>query len=135
METGVHHSLHSNCPHQITYAKFNLKIRYPSPYEREIWHYQKLNTDQIRKAIEQFSWDRLFRNRVINEMVFLFNRTIKNILSNYILHEIIICDDRDRPWINKRIKELINEKNDTSQCYVYGNKIPKLFDKAEYLEN
>ena len=135
METGVHHSLQSNCPHQITYAKFNLKIHYPSPYEREIWHYQKVNTDQIGKAIEQFSWDRLFRNLVINEMVFLFNRTIKNILSNYIPHEIIICDDRDRPWINKRIKELINEKNDTSQCYLHSNKIPKLFDKAEYLEN
>ena len=36
MESGVHPSLHSNCPHQITYAKFNLKIHYPSPYQREI---------------------------------------------------------------------------------------------------
>ena len=29
MEFGVHPSLHSNCHHQITYAKFNLKIHYP----------------------------------------------------------------------------------------------------------
>ena len=54
MESGVHLSLHSNCQHQITYAKFNLKILYPLPYECEIWHYQKTNTDQIRTAIKQF---------------------------------------------------------------------------------
>ena len=46
MESGVYPSLHSNCHHQITYAKFNLKIYYPPPYEREIWHYQKANIDQ-----------------------------------------------------------------------------------------
>ena len=59
-------------------------------------------------------------------MVFLFNRTIKNILSNYIPHEIIICDQVSR-WINNRIKELINEKNDTFQCYVHSNRDSKLF--------
>ena len=68
-------------------------------------------------------------------MVFLFNRTIKNILSNYIPHEIIICDDRDPPWINNKVKELINEKNDTFQCYLHSNKDPKLFNKVEYLQN
>ena len=135
MESGVHHSLHSNCHHQITYAKFNLKIHYPPLYEREIWHYQKANTDQIRKVIEQFSWSRSFKNLNINEMGFLCNRTIKDILSNYIPHEIIICDYRDPPLINKRIRELINEKNDTSQCYIHTNKDPKLFNKVEYLQN
>ena len=51
MESGVHSSLHPNCHHQITYAKFNLKIHYPPPYEREIWHYGKANVDHTRKAI------------------------------------------------------------------------------------
>ena len=92
MESGVHLSFYSNCHHQITYTKFNLKIHYPPPCERETCHYQKANTDQIRKAIEQFSSDRSFKNLDVNEMVFSFNRTIKNILSNYIPHEIIICD-------------------------------------------
>ena len=114
---------------------YNLKIHYPPPYAREIWHYQKANTDQIRKAIERLSWDRSFKNLDVNEMVFLFNRTIKNILSNYIPHEIIICDDRDPPWINNKVKELINEKNDTFQCYLHSNKDPKLFNKVEYLQN
>ena len=114
---------------------YNLKIHYPPPYAREIWHYQKANTDQIRKAIERLSWDRSFKNLDVNEMVFLFNRTIKNILSNYIPHEIIICDDRDPPWINNRVKELINEKSDTFQCYLHRNRDPNLFNKVEYLSS
>ena len=47
MESGVYSSLHPNCSHQITYAKFNLKTYYPAPYEREIWHYEKANVDQF----------------------------------------------------------------------------------------
>ena len=68
-------------------------------------------------------------------MVFSFIRTIKNILSNYISHEIIVCDDRDPPWINSRVKELINEENDTFQCYLHSNTDSKLFNEVEYLQN
>ena len=71
----------------------------------------------------------------VNETVFWFNRTIKNILSNFIPHKIIICDDQDPSCINNRVKELINKKNDTLQCYLYSNKDPKLFNKVEYLQN
>ena len=35
-DSCVHPSLHSNCHHQIVYAKFNFKIIYPPPYERHI---------------------------------------------------------------------------------------------------
>ena len=51
MESGVHSSLHQNCYHQIIYAKINLKVFYPPPYELEIWHYQGANVDQIQQAI------------------------------------------------------------------------------------
>ena len=119
MGSGVHPSLHSNCHHQITYANFNLKIHYPPPYEQEIWHYQNANTDQIRKTIEQFSWDWSFKNLDVN---FIVNPT----------------------WINNKVKELINEKNDTFQYYLNkdkdnndsnkdSNKDPKLFNQVEYL--
>ena len=41
----------------------------------------------------------------------LFNKTIKNIIPNNISHETVTCDDRDPPWINKDITELIDDKN------------------------
>ena len=43
-DSGVHASLHPNCPHQIIYAKLNLKIEYPQLYERLVWDYNKTNT-------------------------------------------------------------------------------------------
>ena len=54
IESVFHPSLHSNCYHQIIFAKFNLDIVYLPPYEREIWHYQKANIDLIRRAINSF---------------------------------------------------------------------------------
>ena len=52
-----------------------------------------------------------FTNIDVNKKVNLFNKTIKNIKPNSVLHETITHDDRDPPWINKDIKELIHEKN------------------------
>ena len=111
MESGVHSSLQPNCYHQITYAKFNLKIYFPPPYEREIWHYEKANVDHIRRSIDKFSWERCFANTNVNNKVHRFNKTIKNIMSNHIPHKTIICNDRDPSWINKDIKQLIFDKN------------------------
>ena len=104
MESGVHSSLHPNCHHQIVFAKINLKICYPPPYEREIWHYEKANADLICRSIDQFPWDNRFSNLDVNQKVHLFNQTIKNILCNFIPHETVTCDDRDPPWINSKIK-------------------------------
>ena len=54
IESGIYLSLHASCHHQITFAKFNLDIAYQPPYERENWHYQKVNIDLIKRAINAF---------------------------------------------------------------------------------
>ena len=132
MKLGYHSSLHQNCHHQLIYAKIKLKVFYQPPHEREIWHYQRANVDLIQRAIEQFSWEKPFRN--FNEIVFLFNKTIKDIFSNFIPHERITCDDRDPPWINKNIKQLIHEKNNTYRSYILNDKNPQIFHKIKYLQ-
>ena len=45
-------------------------------------------------------------------MVHLFNRTIENILRNFIPYATITCDNRDPPWINSSIRRLIQDKNE-----------------------
>ena len=72
MESGVHPSFHPNCHHQIIFAKFNLKIDYPPPKLREVWHYKEANTDLIKRAINNFSWEKALFNTSINEKVSLF---------------------------------------------------------------
>ena len=108
---------------------------HPPPYEREIWHHQRADVDQIQQAIEQFSWEKSFRNLNVNEMVPIFNKNIKNILSNYIPHESITCDDNDPPWFNKNIKQLIQEKNNRYKSYILSNKNPQIFENVKSLQN
>ena len=133
MDAGVHLSLHANCHHQIVYAKFNLKIHYPPPYEREVWHFHKADINLIRRAMNEFNWERAFFNLDINEMVSVCNTTIKNIMANFIPHETIICDDRDPPWINNRIKKLIYERNSLYKDYRKNNDT-QIFEKLTLLQ-
>ena len=100
-------SLHPNCHHHVIYAKFNLKVHYPPPYEREVWHYKEANTDLIRRSIEMCDWDRAFTNSNVNDMVNICTKTIQNILTNFILHQKITTDDKDPPWFNTKIKSLL----------------------------
>ena len=73
-------------------AKFNLKVHYPHPYEREVWHFKKANTDHIKRAINGVPWERSFANLDINDKVYLFNKIIRNILSNFIQKQLIFCN-------------------------------------------
>ena len=98
--------LHQKCHHQMIYPKLNLKIYYPSPYEREIWHCKYANTDIIQRAINYYPWKRSEKN--VNKKLHIFAKTIKNIFPNFIPYEKILCDDRDSPWISNKIKKLLN---------------------------
>ena len=73
MSSGIILALHENCHYQIIFAKFNLKVHYPPPYE----HFKKANTGHIKRAINGFPWERSFANLDINEKVSLFNKTIE----------------------------------------------------------
>ena len=70
-----------------------------------------------------------------NDMVNLFNRTIKNILHNFIPHEIITCDDRDPPWINSSIKRLIQAKNEAYKRFKRSNNNSQYFENFQSLQN
>ena len=110
-------------------CKVYLKIHYPPPYEREIWHYDQANVDHIRIVVDLFPWGKTLRNLNIKLLRILFNKTVKNIISNYILHETVTFDDRDPPWINKNVNSKVYKK------YVNENKDPGIFGKVICLQN
>ena len=107
VESGTQPSLHPNCHHRIIYAKFNREVLYPPPYTREVWHYQDFNVYLIRRSINEFNQDRAFANKHVEEKVLIFNKTVLNDLSNFMPHEVIVCDDKDRQWFNGKIKSLM----------------------------
>ena len=99
MESVVHYSLHSSCHHQVVFAKFTLKIYYPPPYSREVLHFKETETDLIRTALNEFIWERAFSNANVNKKVCIFNKSLLNVLSNFIPHKTISRNDKDPPWV------------------------------------
>ena len=64
-------------------------------------------------------------------MVSLFNSLwslFKNILSNYIPHKTIICDDKYLPWIHNNIQAVNSRENNTYRSYILSDKNPKIFE-------
>ena len=47
----------------------------------------------------------------------IFNKTVLNGLSNFIPHEVIVCDHKDPPQFNEKSKSLINERLRTYNAY------------------
>ena len=62
-------------------------------------------------------WDRAFANKHVEEKVLNCNKTVLNVFSNFIPHEVIVCDHKDPPWFNGKIKSLFNEKLKTCNAY------------------
>ena len=52
----------------------------------------------------EFAWDRLFVSKKVNGIILLVNKTVINILSNYIPFKIVFCDDRDPLWMTKKLE-------------------------------
>ena len=111
MDAGVHPSLHLKRHHQVIYAKLNLQIECPPPYTRVVWDYGKAHFDLINKATENFDWDKLFSGQDIHDQVNLLNKTILHIFQNFIPNKVILCDDKEAPWVNEEVRLLIKEKN------------------------
>ena len=105
VDFDIHLSFHENCHHQIIYSMFDLKILYPPPCERTVWHYQKADTELIKRSLENFDWKNVFSNWNPNEQVSVLTKTVVDIMSNFIPNETILIDDRDPPWITSKLSK------------------------------
>ena len=106
----------------------------PTPYERVVWYYQDANNDLIQCSISHFNWERAFSNEGVNKQISIFNETILNIMKNFIPHETKIFNDQEPPWINNKVKTMIQEKNKIYQLYL-KNKSNMLAIKLETSQN
>ena len=107
---GVYYSLHPNCYHQIIFAKINLKIFCPPPYENEISHYEKANAELIRRSESKSTF--ILSNHYIYSKNFVPHVTIT--LMFEISREI------------SKIKDLIRENSITKKCYFQNNNLNKI---------
>ena len=120
---------------QVVFAKFNLCILYSPTYERTVWFYEKANLEFIRRPINEFDWIRALSKVSIDKKVCYFTETLLNIIHNFIPHERIVWENRDPPWMNNKIKQLINEKNLAYKSYCHFNRDVFLLEKFKFLQN
>ena len=80
-------------------------------------HYNHVNIDLNKKAIDDFDWKKALEGCYPNKQVNILTDNVLNIMSNFILNKNII-DDRDPPYINKKIKGLIHERNLVSKKHL-----------------
>ena len=69
----IHASLHENCHYKITCSKFDLKMFYPPPDEKTIWHYKDANSHLLKIAIYNFNWKKAFKGCDPNKQVNIFD--------------------------------------------------------------
>ena len=133
VNSGVHSSLHQNCHHQIVYSTFNLNIYYPPPYQRLVWDYKKVDSANIRKALDSVNWERLFDQKDINTQVMTLNETILNVFRNYVPKKYITIDDKDPLSMNETIKSKIETKNKLYKQYIDNSRFESDFVLIETL--
>ena len=95
MESGVHSSFSSTCHHEIVFAKLNLKVEYPAPYERVFWDYSRAEKASIIRTINAIDWVELFANKTVESQVDELNNLYLNIYSKCIPNKTVLRDDKD----------------------------------------
>ena len=113
-----HASLNSKCHHQITHWKLNLNIEYPPPYERLVWDYRKTKIESIQKWVKSVNWETLFNSKTVNKVVSIFNKTVKNIFSNFFPNKLLTFDDSNPPWMNEFIKNEIKCQHQMYKAFI-----------------
>ena len=109
LDSGVRPSLDPTCKHQIIFCKINFKIPPPPAYNRKIWQFNKANSSLITRAISLFSWqERLDQISDPSLQVELLNKTILNIMSNFVPNKTIRIKPSEPEWLNREIKNMLN---------------------------
>ena len=132
---GVDVSILDKCHHNIIYSKINIRVPLPPAYVREVWDYQKANIENIKKAISNFDWNKVFGNLSVDEKVEFLNKTLLNIFRHYILNKKNKCYYRQPPRMTDIIKRFLKERCKLTKPFYKNNhrKIAqdKVLEKSE----
>ena len=63
-----------------------------------------------------------------------FNKSVVSNLSNFIPHETILCDDKDPPWFNSRVKSFLQVKRKVLKNYRMSKTNIQLLNKLNFLQ-
>ena len=64
----------------------------------------------MNRSIESFDWSYLFSGKNVHEQVEVFRKTLLNIFHNFISNKLILCGDKDPPWMNDKLAISVSKK-------------------------
>ena len=67
IESGVYSSLHPSCHHKIIFAKFNLSILHPPPYERTVGFMKKQTLNLSKELLMNLIGQELYLTLVLTK--------------------------------------------------------------------
>ena len=103
-DCSIEPSLHSTCHHQINHVEVNINNPPLPSYKRKIWHYNRANTNAIKKSMSEFDWKKQLNDiSDPNDQVELLSTTLMNIFSNFIPNSDRIVKPTNPPWHSKNI--------------------------------
>ena len=117
LDSGVRDSLDVTVKHKIVFCKINFKIPPLPKYSRKFWHFDRAREDSIKAAVSEFAWETSLRNLNPNRQVDILNKTILNIMSNFVPNEVKTVNPREPEWMNTNIKKLSRKKNKVFKKY------------------
>ena len=133
MDSGVHNSRSSTCHHDIVFAKLNLKVEYPPPYERVFWDYSRADKVSIKPAINAIDWEELFASKPVESEVSKLSNLLLNICSNYIPNKTVLCDDKDLSRMTNEITTVIEMKGNDYKEYIRSGQMHNYYVHLENL--
>ena len=117
MQSGVRDSLDPSVKHKIIFCNISIKIPPMPKYSRRIWHFNRARDDLIKRAVSVFPWGANLRNIDPIRQVELLNRTILNIMSNFVPNEVITVRPCEPEWLNRDIKKMLKKQRKVFNRY------------------
>ena len=110
LDRGVRDSLDVTVKHKIVFCKINFRIPPPPKYSRRVWYFNRAREKLIRAAVSMFPWERNLRDLNPNCQVDIVNKTMINIMSNFVPNEVKTISQQEPEWMNAYIKKLSRKK-------------------------
>ena len=121
-ESGTRSSLDPTVKHDIIFCRANFKIPSPPTYQRKIWHYNRADTNLIRRTLSEFPWEsQLDSIQNPNGQVSFLNEVLLNVMSNFVPNSTKKCRLNDPPWFNNAVRKILRKHNKLHKRYRLNN--------------
>ena len=87
------------------------------------------------RAIESLNWEKSFEGKNVLDQVYLFNKIILKMFHNFISNKNIICNDKDLPWFNDKIRQIMKKENELLKQFINNRKLQSDDDRLRCIRN